>query len=328
MAHLVMNFESSYLHGNTEISVILPDKPREVSPKEFYGSEKAYPVLWLFHGSFGDHTDWVRRSNIETYACENDLIVVMPSALNTNYTDWMNFADGYAFKQFFFRELMPMIYGWFPASPKKEDNFIAGLSMGGEGAMKFALLHPELFAKAAALSSSPRRYDLDIAGLTGSRALKFQNTIQAAGGLDAFLASEDNTWKLVSEADPDRIPPLYCAIGGDDPGMERFQRFQNVAPQLPVVIGHLPEIGQLLRNGDQLFPIETKFFQIVIRPDLLRLLLQFQALAPALVFFQASHDPAVKLLRAASRLQAVRPQGFLQRVHGLRLGLLIVPDVL
>ena len=139
MAHLVMNFESSYLHGNTEISVILPDKPREVSPKEFYGSEKAYPVLWLFHGSFGDHTDWVRRSNIETYACENDLIVVMPSALNTNYTDWMNFADGYAFKQFFFRELMPMIYGWFPASPKKEDNFIAGLSMGGEGAMKFAL---------------------------------------------------------------------------------------------------------------------------------------------------------------------------------------------
>ena len=66
MAHLVMNFESSYLHGNTEISVILPDKPREVSPKEFYGSEKAYPVLWLFHGSFGDHTDWVRRSNIET----------------------------------------------------------------------------------------------------------------------------------------------------------------------------------------------------------------------------------------------------------------------
>ena len=93
-------------------------------------------------------------------------------------------------------------------------------------------------------------------------------------------------------------------------------------------IGHFPEIGQILRNGDQLFPVETKFFQIVIRPDLLRLLLQFQALAPALVFFQAGHDPAVKLLRAASRLQTVRPQGFLQRVHGLRLGLLIVPDVL
>ena len=231
MAHLIMNFESSYLHGNTEISVILPDKPREASPIDFYGSGKTYPVLWLFHGSFGDHTDWVRRSNIETYACENNLIVVMPSALNTNYTDWMNFADGYAFKQFFFQELMPMVYGWFPASSQKEDNFIAGLSMGGEGAMKFALLHPELFAKAAALSSSPRRYDLDIAGLTGSRALKFQNTIQAAGGLEAFLASEDNTWKLVSEADPNKIPPLYCAIGGDDPGMERFERFQKLAKE-------------------------------------------------------------------------------------------------
>ncbi len=262
MAHLVMNFESSYLHGNTEISVILPDKPGEVSPKEFYGSEKAYPVLWLFHGSFGDHTDWVRRSNIETYACENDLIVVMPSALNTNYTDWMNFADGYAFKQFFFRELMPMIYGWFPASPKKEDNFIAGLSMGGEGAMKFALLHPELFAKAAALSSSPRRYDLDIAGLTGSRALKFQNTIQAAGGLDAFLASEDNTWKLVSEADPDRIPPLYCAIGGDDPGMERFQRFQKLSQErgLHVIFEVIPGFRHEWRVWEIAIQKALKFF--------------------------------------------------------------------
>ena len=35
-------------------------------------------------------------------------------------------------------------------------------------------------------------------------------------------------------------------------GLQRFQRFQNVAPQLPVVIGHLPEIGQLLRNDNAL----------------------------------------------------------------------------
>lgn len=231
MAHLVMNFESEYLHGNTEISLILPDKTRSVPADKFYGSHKKYPVLWLFHGSFGDHTDWVRRSNIETYACENELIVVMPSALNTNYTDWMNFADGFAFKQYFFHELMPMIYGWFPASDKKEDNFVAGLSMGGEGALKFALLHPELFAGVAALSSSPYRYDTDLAGMTGSKALKFQNTIAAAGGLDTFLTSEDNVWKLACEADPAQIPPIYCAIGGDDPGMARFQRFRALADQ-------------------------------------------------------------------------------------------------
>lgn len=231
MAHLVMNFESQYLHGNTEISIILPDKTRGVDPKVFYGSQKKYRVLWLLHGSFGDHTDWVRRSNIETYACENDLIVVMPSAMNTNYSDWMGFADGFAFKTFFFDELMPMIYGWFPASSAKEDNFIAGLSMGGEGTLKFALLHPERFAKAAALSSSPYRYDCDLESMTGSKALKFHNSIMNHGGLEQFLASDDNVWRLLTETDVDKIPPIYFGIGGDDAGIPRFERFRAMAEE-------------------------------------------------------------------------------------------------
>lgn len=231
MAHIVMNFESQFLHGNTEISIILPDKPRDVEPGTFYGSQAKYRVLWLLHGSFGDHTDWVRKSNIETYACENDLIVVMPSALNTNYTDWTIFADGYGFKTFFFDELMPMIHNWFPASSAKEDNFIAGLSMGGMGAMKFALLHPERFAKAAVLSSSPFQYEQDIQTMTGTRALKFQNTIMNRGGLEKFLESDDNVWKLAAEADVDAIPPIYCGIGGDDAGMPRFERFRTMAQE-------------------------------------------------------------------------------------------------
>jgi S-formylglutathione hydrolase FrmB len=228
MAHIVMNFESQYLHGNTEISIILPDKPRETDPKEFYGRGKKYRVLWLFHGSFGDHTDWVRKSNIETYACENDLIVVMPSAMNSNYTDWTCFADGFEFQSFFFDELMPLIYGWYPASPAKEDNFIAGLSMGGSGALKFALVHPEKFNKAAVLSSSPHRYETDLAGMTGSRLLKMQNTVNNAGGMDALLKSDDNVWALCENADVDSIPPLYCGIGGEDQGIERFERFKEL----------------------------------------------------------------------------------------------------
>lgn len=229
MAHLVLNFESQYLHGNTEISMILPDKTRGIDAASFYGNGKKYRVLWLLHGSFGDHTDWIRKSNIETYACENDLVVVMPSALNTNYTDWMQFADGYAFKSFFFQELMPMVYNWFPASRRREDNFIAGLSMGGEGAMKFALLHPECFAKAAGLSSSPYRYDVDLVGMTGSKALKFRNSIANHGTLEDFLNSEDNVWKLFSEIDPSIMPAIYCGIGGEDPGLPRFQRFEALS---------------------------------------------------------------------------------------------------
>jgi putative tributyrin esterase len=90
MSLVTMNFESQYLNGNTTISVILPDKPRNQRAKEFYESGRKYKVLWLLHGGFGDHSDWLRKSSIELYASERDLIVVMPSALNSGYTNWSN----------------------------------------------------------------------------------------------------------------------------------------------------------------------------------------------------------------------------------------------
>ena len=152
MALVQMNFESRYLNNNHEISIILPDMPRDKTPAEFYGSGKKYKVLWLLHGTFGDHTDWIRKSNIELYACEKDLIVVMPSALNSNYAEWAKFSIGFDMYHYLTEELMPLVYNWFPASDKREDNFIAGLSMGGRGTLVYALNHPEKFAAAANFS--------------------------------------------------------------------------------------------------------------------------------------------------------------------------------
>ena len=61
MALVQLNFQSSYLFGNTNVNLILPDLPRGAAPKDFY-REKKYPVLWLLHGTFGDATDWVRKT--------------------------------------------------------------------------------------------------------------------------------------------------------------------------------------------------------------------------------------------------------------------------
>ena len=84
MSLVNLNFPSQYLGGNTEVTIILPDKPWETDSNAFYRSGKKYKVLWLLHGTFGDHTDWLRKSNIELYACEKDLIVVCPSGMNAN----------------------------------------------------------------------------------------------------------------------------------------------------------------------------------------------------------------------------------------------------
>ncbi|MFN2166501.1 MAG: alpha/beta hydrolase, partial [Anaerolineae bacterium] len=148
MALLQLDFESQFLNGNTQVSIILPDKPRDQTPGDFYGSGTRYKVLWLLHGTFGDHSDWIRKSSIELYACENDLIVVMPSALNSDYVNWDDCMMGYGMFDFLIQELMPLVQNWLPASDKREDNFVAGLSMGGGGSLMYALNYPEKFAGA------------------------------------------------------------------------------------------------------------------------------------------------------------------------------------
>ena len=230
MALVRMNFESQYLRNNNEISIILPDKPRNLEPAEFYGSGAKYKVLWLLHGTYGDHTDWLRKSSIELYACEKNLAVVMPSALNSNYSNWDDFAIGYSMYDFVTEELMRLIYNWFPISDKREDNYIAGLSMGGGGTIKFAVNYPDKFAAAAILSSAPRNLraiDLETAN---ARTL---TSIKNAGGLEKYADSYENVWdKLAELVGKDVLPRLYFACGTEDFLYERYATFKKYAKKI------------------------------------------------------------------------------------------------
>ncbi len=233
MAYMQLNFQSEYLKGNTTISVILPDKTWGLSPAEFYNSGKKYKVLWLLHGTFGDHSDWVRKSNIELYACEKDLVVVMPSALNSNYANWEHFSIGYNMYDFMTEELMPLVYNWLPVSDKREDNFIAGLSMGARGACVYAFNHPERFAGVAALSQVPRDIDWD-QQKDPNMFKRTQGSIDNRGGTEAYFASYENTWRVLNEAIANGItlPKLYFACGKSDTLYEGYQHFKEHAKKI------------------------------------------------------------------------------------------------
>ena len=234
MALVNLNFESQYLNGNTEVSIILPDKPRDQGPTQFYGNGHKYKVLWLLHGTFGDHTDWLRKSSIELYACEKDLIVVMPSALNSDYTNWDHCMMGYAMYDFLTEELMPLVYNWFPASDKREDNYISGLSMGGEGALIYALGHSQRFAAAAVLSWAPRNYVRLLAAPGGIQEQRLLDSIANAGGVDKFLASGENCWQVVADkvkAGAD-LPRLYFTCGTNDFLYDWFTEFRAYAGEI------------------------------------------------------------------------------------------------
>ena len=236
MALLNLNFMSMYLYGNTEITVILPDVDYTGRPEDFYSSGEKYKVLWLLHGTYGDHTDWLRKSNIELYATEKKLAVVMASGLNSNYSNWPKTMLGYNMYDFLTKELMPLVYGWLPVSDKREDNFIAGLSMGGRGTIKFAVNFPEKFAAAATLSAAP----VDFAKLGHGVKRPFldldeprmQSTIENAGGLEAYVNSEENVWRIlegyVRKGRQDELPRLFFACGeADEMIYANFREFRE-----------------------------------------------------------------------------------------------------
>lgn len=141
-----IDLASRVLAGPTSLTVIMPAPDDGESVADFYRSGKKYKVIWLLHAGMGDNNDWLRYTNICRYIQGKDIVLVMPNGLQSDYANHPEFADGYNFKDFFFEELMPFIYNWFPVSEAPEDNFLCGYSMGSSGAVMLALEHPERFA--------------------------------------------------------------------------------------------------------------------------------------------------------------------------------------
>jgi len=234
MSLIHFNFQSHYLNCNTDIAIILPDRPLSVPPKEFYNNKKKYKVLWLLHGTYGDYTDWIRKSNIELYASEKDLIVVMPSVMNSNYASWEKFGLGYNAYDYLFDELMPIVYGWFPASDRREDNFVAGLSMGGRGTCVYAFNHPEKFAGAAILSAAPRETSWTLQNGAENIKQRTINSIENQGGLEQYQNSYENTWDILDRLVKEHanLPRLYFASGLQDDLYPLYQHFKEHAEEI------------------------------------------------------------------------------------------------
>jgi len=133
---------------------------------------------------------------------------------------------------------MPLIYGWFPVSDRREDNFIAGLSMGGRGTIKFAVNHPEKFAAAAVLSATP----MDMSSMGPDNESPFldtnnervRTTLANAGGLEAFLNSNEHVWAILDRLAPTgTLPRLMFACGQEDELLFKYYKiFQEHAHEI------------------------------------------------------------------------------------------------
>lgn len=213
MAFLDFHFFSEALGLTCAAHVILPQATTQQIGMASGKTRKKYPTLYLLHGLSDDHTIWTRRTSIERYAAEKNLAVVMPAAGRSFYQDM---ANGARYWTFVSEELPALCQAYFPLSAAREDNFAAGLSMGGYGALRLALGCPTKFAAAASLSGAlDLKRRLAEAGKPGSRISRTEWAGIFGPGLQA--PAEADLWSLaakVAAAGP--RPALYLGCGTED----------------------------------------------------------------------------------------------------------------
>jgi len=121
-------------------------------------SHQKLPVVYLLHGGGGDFRDWTNYSDVTRFAGAS-LVLVMPQGDDSYYVNAVE-RPGDRYEDYIVQDLISDVEARFPVAEGRANRAIAGISMGGFGAIKIGLSHPDLFALAGALSPAidvPRR---------------------------------------------------------------------------------------------------------------------------------------------------------------------------
>ncbi len=225
MALIHATFNSMVLGREVNITVILPDlrKREGFRPTGYLDAGTKFKTLYLLHGKGGNEWDWIRQTGIERYAAKKGIAVVMPAAEDLFYVNGptLNFAD------FIGDELVTATRLMFPLSDKKEDTYVAGLSMGGYGALHTLFTFPETFYKGASLSGvvdivATVKRDM-VPGSFGLQALK-----NSFGSPDVVEGSKDDLMFLVKKLQAEnKLPDFWVSTGTEDPFYQNTVDFKN-----------------------------------------------------------------------------------------------------
>jgi putative tributyrin esterase len=219
MAFIECHYFSETLGMSTSMNVILPQTTKGQIGLEGKSSGTTHPVLFLLHGLSDDHTIWMRRTSIERYASAYGLAVVMPNVHRSFYT---NMEQGYRYWDFISRELPQVARSFFPLAHERERTFVAGLSMGGYGAFKLGLTHPEQYGAAASLSGA-----MDVQALANSRDPKEFSRI--FGDLERIPGTNNDLFTLADRLKTSGTtqPRLFQCCGTEDFLYEDNIRFRD-----------------------------------------------------------------------------------------------------
>lgn len=212
MALCQVRFFSRSLGKASEMFVLLPDE-----------GEEPFAVLYLLHGLSDDASIWLRRSRIEWYVRDLPLVVVMPDGGRGWYT---NAVDGDAYEDHIRNDVIYQTERLFPVRRERRYRAIAGLSMGGYGALHFGLRYPNHFVAAASLSGA---VGIGHYPITEQMPADFRRIFGANP-----QGSEKDLFALAERVDKATLPKLWLDCGTEDFLIEDNRAFHAHLQQLGI----------------------------------------------------------------------------------------------
>jgi len=184
-------------------------KYRVLLPSDYDSSQRRYPVLYLLHGLGGDYKDWTTRTNVAEYSRTLSLIIVMPDGENSWYTNAAN-APADRFEDYILTDLLADVAGKYRTINSRHGRTIAGLSMGGYGALKMALRRPGTFAVAGSFSGAFSATRPELAKMIPSEEERLRRIY---GDDDSAARRQNDLYSLAAAVKPGSAPYLYIDCG-------------------------------------------------------------------------------------------------------------------
>ncbi len=228
MALIRIDLFSKSLMRTVPVTAVVPVDNVRYEGDPVRPANKPYKTLYLLNGIYGNNMDWVCASNIMMLAQERELVVIMPAGENHFYVDCA--ATGEAYGKFVGEELVEQTRRLFHLSRNREDTFIAGLSMGGYGAIRTGLNWGETFGYAAGLSSGFVQNMIKNTDNSSSDYTQRRSFYEAVfGDLDKLIGSDKDceALYLLKKNAGKAIPELYLACGTEDFLIEPNRRFRD-----------------------------------------------------------------------------------------------------
>jgi putative tributyrin esterase len=265
-----VQFQSKLVGKPLPYRVILPVWYNPPAGKE----QQHYPVLYLLHGLSGHHTNWLEKTKLLNDALYSNLIIVMPEGNDGWYTDSATVATD-KYESYILKELIPDVQSRFRTVETREGRAIAGLSMGGYGALKFGVKYPDKFAFVASMSGA-----LDPAARSDSSprsAWEYlrPSIMQTFGAPDSPTRADNDLHKLFRNLPAERLatlPFIYLDCGTEDGLFATNRELANILLErkIPHEFRQLPgkhnweywgaQVREVLRVVAQKMPLARQHF--------------------------------------------------------------------